>query len=130
MKKWWVKSSDLKSSVTNYSARTRERFSIERFFYSFIAFILFLFLYYITNLGDLTYLFGFVSIVFFAMSILFLMSYLIFYFYARMRKSETKAKPKVQKKVVKKVTPKKSKKVTKAPSKPKKKVTKKTSKKK
>lgn len=104
MKKWWVKSSDIKSNFNKSSVRIREKYSLVRFIYSFIGFIVFLFLYSITNWEDLTYLFGFAAVVLFAVSILFLISYLVAFFYRRMEQSRSQSKKAVKKSAPKKVS--------------------------
>lgn len=108
MKSWWVSSSDINSDLGINSLELKKRYSVERFFYSFLALIIFYLLYYFIDeikFPTLDAFFGFVAIIFLGLSIFFLISYLVLYFLRNVEKAKKTKFVKVAS--AKKVRPKK-----------------------
>lgn len=97
MKSRWVSSSEINSDLGINSLELKKRYSIERFFYSFLALIIFYLLYYFIDeikFPTLDAFLGLVAIIFLGLSIFFLISYLILYF---LRNAEQAKKTKIVK---------------------------------
>jgi len=103
-----VSSSDINSDLGINSLELKKRYSVERFFYSFLALIIFYLLYYFIDeikFPTLDAFFGFVAIIFLGLSIFFLISYLVLYFLRNVEKAKKTKFVKVAS--AKKVRPKK-----------------------
>lgn len=89
--KRWISSSDINSDLGMNSVELKKRYSVERFFYSFIGLIVFYLLYYFIDKNKFLTLdafFGFVAIIFLGLSIFFLISYFVLYFLKNVEKSK------------------------------------------